>query len=103
MTAAYTTEADVRRRVCGNKRRHPTRRDAREHADRLNRETGAAVYSPYPCPFADDGHWHAGHIPSLEALEATARVMRGLPPTPPEPHDPPPRTRRRRRPRGAAA
>lgn len=94
----YRTADDIRDRVCGSKIRHRNQAEARAHQQHLADEAPAGTFGIYPCPFSDDRrHWHAGHVPSLEALQAIARVMRGLPPTEPVPHDPPAKNRRTRK------
>jgi hypothetical protein len=45
-------------RMCGQKIRHRTERDAGEHAERLWQETGEWVRVYGPCPFC--GFFHVG-------------------------------------------
>lgn len=73
------TFEQVRVKVCGSKVQHPGPGDARRALNRLRQPP--TVYGIYRCPFADDGHWHVGHVPSMEALRVIADAIRGRLPT----------------------
>jgi len=50
------------------------KRAARSIAEQARREGNRVT--AYRCPWAEDGHWHTGHVPSMQRVEQIADAIR---------------------------
>lgn len=72
------TDAELRARVCGDKRDYGDPAEAWQVRRRMIAQGfDAEPLRAYRCPLCR--RFHLGHPPSLETLEGLARLIRGLP------------------------